>query len=241
MPIATFPHEGFTRVIIYRLSISRLRFLSLIYLLRQCFRKNVSIWKPIANYSILTKAVWTNYIILAARIFCGVSYATTKPLRLPEGWRMKRLPWILLAVGSENEISPKCKPPLLSRILLTWSKCLIKSIIYSSHMVSFRVWCVERVVWMSSINTVTCTSIARQRVGKKVHREDRFLAKSSLLGHATIEEAVFSVSAVTSQQWIVIMWHAFSEDPTDRPIGWLDSDHVIFVYCRSMSAPRLYV
>jgi rhodanese-related sulfurtransferase len=34
--------------------------------------------------------------------------------------------------------------------------------------------------------------------------------------HATIEEAVFSV------------------DLTDVPIDWLDSDHVICVYCRSM-------
>jgi hypothetical protein len=40
--------------------------------------------------------------------------------------------------------------------------------------------------------------------------------------HATIEEAEFSV------------------DPTDMPINWLDSDHVIRVYCRSMSIPRLY-
>jgi hypothetical protein len=39
--------------------------------------------------------------------------------------------------------------------------------------------------------------------------------------HATIEEAVFSV------------------DPTDGPIDWLDSDHVIYVDCRSMSVPRL--
>jgi rhodanese-related sulfurtransferase len=35
--------------------------------------------------------------------------------------------------------------------------------------------------------------------------------------HATIEEAVSSV------------------DPTDPPIDWLDTDHVICVYCRSMS------
>jgi hypothetical protein len=40
--------------------------------------------------------------------------------------------------------------------------------------------------------------------------------------HATIEEAVFSVA------------------PTDAPIDWLDSDHVICFYCRSMSVPRLY-
>jgi hypothetical protein len=40
--------------------------------------------------------------------------------------------------------------------------------------------------------------------------------------HATIEEAMFSV------------------DPTNAPIDWLDNDHVIFVYCRSMYIPRLY-
>jgi hypothetical protein len=40
--------------------------------------------------------------------------------------------------------------------------------------------------------------------------------------NATIEEAVFSV------------------DQTDAPLDWLDSDHVICVYCRSMSVPRLY-
>jgi hypothetical protein len=41
--------------------------------------------------------------------------------------------------------------------------------------------------------------------------------------HATTEEVVFSV------------------DPTDVPIDWLDSDHVIYcVYCKSMSVPRLY-
>jgi hypothetical protein len=40
--------------------------------------------------------------------------------------------------------------------------------------------------------------------------------------HATIEEAVFSV------------------DPTDVPLDWVDSDHVICVYCRSMSVLWLY-
>jgi hypothetical protein len=39
--------------------------------------------------------------------------------------------------------------------------------------------------------------------------------------HATIEEGVFSV------------------DPTDAPIDWLESGHVICVYCRSLSVPRL--
>jgi hypothetical protein len=40
--------------------------------------------------------------------------------------------------------------------------------------------------------------------------------------HATLEEAVFSVEA------------------TDEPVDCLDSGHVICVYCRSMSVPRLY-
>jgi hypothetical protein len=39
--------------------------------------------------------------------------------------------------------------------------------------------------------------------------------------HVTIEEAVLSV------------------DPTDAPVDWLDSDHVIYVHCRSISVPRL--
>jgi hypothetical protein len=37
----------------------------------------------------------------------------------------------------------------------------------------------------------TCTPIARQRVGKQLPRENRFLVNNSLLGHATIEETVF--------------------------------------------------
>jgi hypothetical protein len=44
----------------------------------------------------------------------------------------------------------------------------------------------------------------------------------NMVKHATIEEAVLSV------------------DPTDAPIYWLDSDHMICVFCRSMSIPRLY-
>jgi hypothetical protein len=43
----------------------------------------------------------------------------------------------------------------------------------------------------------------------------------NIVQHATIEEAVFSV------------------DPTDEPVDWLDSDHVIHVYCGSMSVSQL--
>jgi hypothetical protein len=31
-----------------------------------------------------------------------------------------------------------------------------------------------------------------------------------------------------------------SANPTDAPIDWVDSDHVICVSCRSMSVPKLY-
>jgi hypothetical protein len=54
---------------------------------------------------------------------------------------------------------------------------------------------------------------------------DQRLARKQLckqVQHATVEEAVFSVV------------------PTDAPIDWLDSDHVICVYYKSMSVPRLY-
>jgi hypothetical protein len=51
--------------------------------------------------------------------------------------------------------------------------------------------------------------------------DQRVSGNSSLntVQHATTEETVFSV---------------------DIPIDWLDSDHVICVYCRSLSIPRLY-
>jgi hypothetical protein len=44
----------------------------------------------------------------------------------------------------------------------------------------------------------------------------------NIVQHATIEEAVISV------------------DPTTAPIDWLDSDHVMCVYCRFMSVLHLY-
>jgi hypothetical protein len=44
----------------------------------------------------------------------------------------------------------------------------------------------------------------------------------NMVQQATIEEAVFSI------------------DLTDVPIDWLDSDHVICVYCRCMSVLWLY-
>jgi hypothetical protein len=46
--------------------------------------------------------------------------------------------------------------------------------------------------------------------------------------------------SVNTVQLAVIAGAMFSVDPTDAPVDWLDSDHIICVYCRSMSVPRLY-
>jgi hypothetical protein len=81
-----------------------------------------------------------------------------------------------------------------------------------------------------------CTSL------KKIHIVTDLInalpgnSSGNTVQHATIREAVFSISAMTSQQWIVITWRVFSVDPTDAPIDWLDSDHVICVYYRSVSS-----
>jgi hypothetical protein len=47
-------------------------------------------------------------------------------------------------------------------------------------------------------------------------------------------------SSVNTVQQATIEEAMFSGDPTDAAIDWLDSDHVIYVYCRSMFFPRLY-
>jgi hypothetical protein len=45
-------------------------------------------------------------------------------------------------------------------------------------------------------------------------------------------------SSVNTDQYATIEEAVFSVDPTDVPIDWLDSDHVICVYCRTVSVPR---
>jgi hypothetical protein len=47
-------------------------------------------------------------------------------------------------------------------------------------------------------------------------------------------------SSVTTVQHARIEEPVFSLNPTDAPIDWMDSDHVICVHCRSVSLPRLY-
>jgi hypothetical protein len=49
----------------------------------------------------------------------------------------------------------------------------------------------------------------------------------NMVQHATIEKAVFSVSAVTSHNSGKRPRDMFSVYPTDASIDWLDSDHVI--------------
>jgi hypothetical protein len=47
-------------------------------------------------------------------------------------------------------------------------------------------------------------------------------------------------SSVNTVQVATIQESVFSVDSTDAPIDWLDSDHVICVYCRTLSVPQLY-
>jgi hypothetical protein len=47
-------------------------------------------------------------------------------------------------------------------------------------------------------------------------------------------------SSVNIVQYVTIEEAVLSVDPTDAPIDWLDSDHMICVYCRYTSVPRLY-
>jgi hypothetical protein len=47
-------------------------------------------------------------------------------------------------------------------------------------------------------------------------------------------------SSLNTVQRATIEKALISVDPTDAPIDWLDSDHVICVYCRFMSVPRPY-
>jgi hypothetical protein len=47
-------------------------------------------------------------------------------------------------------------------------------------------------------------------------------------------------SFVNTAQYATTKEAVFSVDLTDMPIDWLDSDHVIYVYCRSTSVSGLY-
>jgi hypothetical protein len=46
-------------------------------------------------------------------------------------------------------------------------------------------------------------------------------------------------SSVNTVENTIIEEAVFSVNPTNAPIDWLDSDHVIYVYCGAMSIPRL--
>jgi hypothetical protein len=47
-------------------------------------------------------------------------------------------------------------------------------------------------------------------------------------------------SSVNTVQRATIGEAVFSVDRSDAPIDWLDSHHVVWVYCKSLSVPRLY-
>jgi hypothetical protein len=47
-------------------------------------------------------------------------------------------------------------------------------------------------------------------------------------------------SSVNQVQHATVEGTLFSVDLIDAVVDWLDSDHVICVYCRSMFVPRLY-
>jgi hypothetical protein len=79
---------------------------------------------------------------------------------------------------------------------------------------------------------------------QKAHHELSYLFNAlsgnssvNTVQHATIEEAVFQVqSDVTT---VDSNHDMFSVNPTDTPIGLLDSNHMTCVYCRFMSLLRL--
>jgi hypothetical protein len=54
------------------------------------------------------------------------------------------------------------------------------------------------------------------------------------------DQRVPSNSSVNTVQHERIEEAVFSVDPTDAPVDWPGSDHVICFYCRSMSVPRLH-
>jgi hypothetical protein len=66
------------------------------------------------------------------------------------------------------------------------------------------------------------------------------------LSHFTVDivtdliNALPGNSSANTAQDVTIEEAVFSVDPTDAPTDWLDTDHVVSVYCRSMSALRLY-
>jgi hypothetical protein len=68
------------------------------------------------------------------------------------------------------------------------------------------------------------------------HYSDRFI----IIIVMDLINALSGNSSVNTVQHAVIEEAVFSVDPTDAPVDWLDNDHVICVYCRSMSVPRLY-
>jgi hypothetical protein len=73
--------------------------------------------------------------------------------------------------------------------------------------------------------------------GRESHRDE----DSKEIYCNGFHQRVASNNSVNTGQHATIEEAAFSVDPTDAPIYWLDSDHVICVYCSSMSVTWLYI
>jgi hypothetical protein len=82
--------------------------------------------------------------------------------------------------------------------------------IVSKRLIKLRrnIWNNKTSIWSRLINfslkhTVTCTPTARQRVGKRVPQHI-FLINNALLGYATMEDVVFSMSSAPSNSRTVL-------------------------------------
>jgi hypothetical protein len=46
--------------------------------------------------------------------------------------------------------------------------------------------------------------------------------------------------SLISQSFVTVTWRVFSVAAASMPVDWRDSEHVICVFCISVSVPRLY-
>jgi hypothetical protein len=75
-----------------------------------------------------------------------------------------------------------------------------------------------------------------------VHKKFYFCAQSTVTVIDIVTDlinALLGNSSVNTVQHSTIEEAMFSVDRIDAPIDWLDIDHVVCVYCRSMSVQRL--
>jgi hypothetical protein len=109
-----------------------------------------------------------------------------------------------------NYITPRHVPPvrccLLRLYLINDSKLFIVS--HDQAADKFRTTH-NSIIWHFLKQHLDINRNCIEGFDQRVARQ-QLCKHSPLLGYAKIEEAVLSVSAVTSTQWIVITWHAFT-------------------------------